>query len=128
MATRLRTKKSFLNGTALHIFILTLRCNQKCIYCQALSQDERTSTKTISKETLDHAIDLMLQSPNPCITMEFQGGDSSLVPELVEYAVEVAEKRNAKIGKEIKYVLCTNLIKLNPSLLNICKRYHIFIF
>ncbi|MBR3010865.1 MAG: His-Xaa-Ser system radical SAM maturase HxsB [Prevotella sp.] len=127
LATRLRTKKSFLNGTALHIFILTLRCNQKCIYCQALSQDERTSTKTISKETLDHAIDLMLQSPNPCITMEFQGGDSSLVPELVEYAVEVAEKSNAKIGKEIKYVLCTNLIKLNPSLLNICKRYHIFI-
>ena len=39
LATRLRTKKSFLNGTALHIFILTLRCNQKCIYCQALSQD-----------------------------------------------------------------------------------------
>ena len=48
LATRLRTKKSFLNGTALHIFILTLRCNQKCIYCQASSQDEDISTKSIS--------------------------------------------------------------------------------
>ena len=127
LATRLRTKKSFLNGTALHIFILTLRCNQKCIYCQALSQDESTSTKSISKESLSYAIDLMLQSPNPCITMEFQGGESSLVPELVEYAIAETEERNANIGKDIKYVLCTNLIKLNPRLLDICKRYHIFI-
>ena len=32
-AVRLRTKKSFLDGfTALHIFVLTLRCNQNCVY------------------------------------------------------------------------------------------------
>ena len=127
LATRLRTKKSFLNGTALHIFILTLRCNQKCIYCQATSQDESIHTKSISKETLEHAIDLMLQSPNPCITMEFQGGESSLEPDLVEYAILQTEKRNATIGKDIKYVLCTNLIKLNPKLLDLCKRYHVFV-
>lgn len=127
LATRLRTKKSFLKGTALHIFILTLRCNQKCVYCQASSQDEGTSTKSISKESLSHAIDLMLQSPNPCITMEFQGGESSLVPELVEYAIIETEKRNATIGKNVKYVLCTNLIRLNPELLDLCKRYHIFV-
>lgn len=127
LATRLRTKKSFLNGTALHIFILTLRCNQKCIYCQALSQEESTSTKSISKETLDHAIRLMLQSPNHCITMEFQGGDSSLVPELVEYAITKTEELNSTIGKEVKYVLCTNLIRLNSELLDLCKLYHVFI-
>ena len=127
LATRLRTKKSFLNGTALHIFILTLRCNQKCIYCQASIQDEGTSTKSISKESLSHAIDLMLQSPNPCVTMEFQGGESSLVPELVEYAIAETEKRNATIGKDVKYVLCTNLIRLNPELLDLCKQYHIFV-
>jgi len=35
-AVRLRTKKAFLdNFTALHIFVLTLRCNQNCVYCQA---------------------------------------------------------------------------------------------
>ena len=35
-AVRLRTKKAFLDHfTALHIFVLTLRCNQNCVYCQA---------------------------------------------------------------------------------------------
>ena len=40
MATRLATRKSFLDDfTALHIFVVTLRCNQNCIYCQASSRD-----------------------------------------------------------------------------------------
>ena len=40
MATRLRTKKAFLDSfTSLHIFVLTLRCNQNCIYCQASSKE-----------------------------------------------------------------------------------------
>ena len=59
--------------------------------------------------------------------MEFQGGESSLEPDLVEYAILQTEERNATIGKEIKYVLCTNLIRLNPKLLDLCKRYHVFV-
>ena len=40
IATRLRTKKAFLDSfTSLHIFVLTLRCNQNCIYCQASSKE-----------------------------------------------------------------------------------------
>ena len=43
-ATRLRTKKAFLDQfTELHIFVLTLRCNQNCMYCQASSQKECAS-------------------------------------------------------------------------------------
>ena len=35
-AERLAEKKRFMDdGTALHIFVLTLRCNQNCVYCQA---------------------------------------------------------------------------------------------
>ena len=40
MAVRLATRKAFLDHfTALHIFVLTLRCNQNCIYCQASSPE-----------------------------------------------------------------------------------------
>ena len=127
LATRLRTKKSFLNGTALHIFILTLRCNQKCIYCQALSQDESTSTKSISKDTLDHAINLMLQSPNPCITMEFQGGEPSLEPKLIKYGIELAEEINKQECRKMTYVLCTNCRSLSEELLELCKQYNVYI-
>jgi hypothetical protein len=35
LATKYRTKKSFLAGfTALHIFVVTLRCDHSCLYCQ----------------------------------------------------------------------------------------------
>ena len=39
LSVRLSTRKSFLdNYTALHIFVVTLRCNQNCVYCQASSK------------------------------------------------------------------------------------------
>lgn len=128
IAIRLRTKKAFLDHfTSLHIFVLTLRCNQKCIYCQASSQDHNCSTKDMNITDLENGISLMLQSPNPCITMELQGGESSLVPDLVEYAILETEKRNKLIGKTIKFVICTNIIKFNDRLLDFCKDHNVFI-
>lgn len=128
IATRLRTKKAFLDHfTSLHIFVLTLRCNQKCIYCQASSQDRTCSAKDMSIEDIDAAITLMLQSPNPSITMELQGGESSLVPDLVEHAILETEKRNQTIGKDIKYVLCTNIIKFDDRLIDFCELHNVFI-
>ena len=128
IATRIRTKKSFLEGfTSLHIFVLTLRCNQKCIYCQASSQNKDCSNKDMKVEDLNNAINLMLKSPNPRITMEFQGGESSLVPSLVEHAILETERQNLHIGKEIKYVICTNIIKFSEELLNLCERYQVYV-
>lgn len=128
LSTRIRTKKSFLDHfTALHIFVLTLRCNQKCIYCQASSHDRTNVRKDMKIEYLDKAIDLMLKSPNPFITMEFQGGESSLVPELMEYAIIETEKRNKQLKKCIQYVICTNLVKIDDKLLDLCERYKVFI-
>lgn len=128
LATRLRTKKSFLeNFTVLHIFVLTLRCNQKCIYCQAASHNKECYNKDMKVEDLDRAIKLMLQTPSPHITMEFQGGESSLVPQLVEHAILETERQNVFFKKEIKYVLCTNLINVSNELLALCEKYNIFI-
>lgn len=128
LATRIRTKKSFLDGfTALHIFVLTLRCNQKCIYCQASSKDQSEQNKDMKVADLDYAIDLMLKSPNKHLTMEFQGGEPSLVPELIRHAIEVTEHKNLVIGKDIKYVICTNIINISEELLNLCEQYQVFI-
>jgi len=71
-AVRLRTKKAFLDQfTILHIFVLTLRCNQNCIYCQASSKECDSGIFDMKEEDLLHAIDLMFQTPSPSITMEF---------------------------------------------------------
>lgn len=128
LSTRLRTKKSFLdNFTALHIFVLTLRCNQKCVYCQASSQDKLNTQKDMKYEYLDRAIDLMFMSPNPCITMEFQGGEASLVPELIEYAVNKTELLNETFKKDIRFVICSNLINFSDKLIDLCFKHNIFI-
>lgn len=128
LATRLHTKKAFLDEfTTLHIFVLTVRCNEKCIYCQASSTDKMTKHKDMSIENLDAAISLMLQSPSKHLTMEFQGGDSSLVPELIRHAIEKTKELNKHVCKEIKYVLCTNLFSISEKLLDLCAQNDVFI-
>lgn len=128
LATRIRTKKSFLDGfTSLHIFVLTLRCNQKCIYCQAMSKDNKSNHKDMSIFTLSKSIDLMLKSPNQHITMEFQGGESTLAYSLIEYAVRETQRKNSLLGKEIRYVLCSNIAYFDDRLLDLCEKHEIFI-
>ncbi len=127
-ATRLRTKKSFLDAfTSLHIFVLTLRCNQNCIYCQASSKECLKNEYDIKIADLKSAIDLMFQSPSSDFTMEFQGGESSLVPDLLLYAINYSKERNIDQKKRITYVLCTNLIDVNDNILYICKEHNILI-
>lgn len=127
-AERLREKKRFLESwTGLHIFVMTLRCNQNCVYCQASSQNEESAGCTMSKETMAKSVELMFHSPSDSITMEFQGGEPSLVPDLIEYGIQLAEEKNKTAQKEIHYVLCTNSIHLTERMLEICKKYGVVI-
>lgn len=127
-AERLREKKRFIESwTGLHIFVMTLRCNQNCIYCQASSQNEDSVGCTMSKETMAKGVELMFRSPSGSITMEFQGGEPTLVPDVIEYGLQLAEEKNKIANKEIHYVLCTNSIHLTDRMLEICKEYGVVI-
>ena len=127
-AVRLRTKKAFLdNFTALHIFVLTLRCNQNCVYCQASSREENACESDMKETDLLKAVELMFKSPAPHLTMEFQGGEPTLTPHLIRLAVEYAEKINLTEKRKITYVICTNSINLTDELLIFCKQYNILI-
>ena len=59
--------------------------------------------------------------------MEFQGGEPSLVPDLIEYGIRLAEEKNQTAEKEMSYVLCTNSINLTNRMLEICKKYNVII-
>lgn len=127
-ASRLRLKKSFLDDrTALHIFVLTLRCNQNCVYCQASSREEGSIHCSMSNEMMEAAVKLMFRSLSPCLTMEFQGGEPSLEPKLIRYGIEKAEEINQQENRELSYVLCTNCRSLSDELLELCKQYHVLI-
>lgn len=127
-AERLREKKRFLESwTGLHIFVLTLRCNQNSVYCQASSRTQYSHDCSMSRHTMAKAVELMMRSPSPSITMEFQGGEPSLMPNLIEYGIELAEERNRTAHKELHYVLCTNSISVTERLMDICSKYGVVI-
>lgn len=128
LATRYRTKKSFLDYfTALHIFVITLRCEHTCHYCQVSRVTENKSAFDMSREHIDAGIDVMMRSPNPNLTMEFQGGEALLAFDNIVYAVERAKVAAEVHSKSISFVICTNLALINDEILSYCKENRILI-
>lgn len=130
LSAKYHTKKSFLNGfTKLHIFVTTLRCNQSCPYCQVSRKNEGDASERfdMSPEVLRRSIELMLSTPAPHITMEFQGGEPLLNFDLVKDAILLTKELNLGIGKEIDYVLCTNLSTLHDNQLDFIKEHGVLI-
>ncbi|EPC4025506.1 His-Xaa-Ser system radical SAM maturase HxsB [Aeromonas salmonicida] len=128
LASKLKTKKEFiLNFSKLHIFCMTLRCNHSCIYCQVTRKSENADKHTydMSDEVLTKSIDVMLQCPSKAITMEFQGGESLLAIEQVKKAVQITKQKNEAIGKDITYVICTNLAHVTLETLEFFKEHNI---
>lgn len=122
LATKYRTKKSFLNGfTKLHIFVVTLRCEHSCIYCQVSRQSSDRAKFDMTRETADRALDLMFGSPARNLTLEFQGGEPLLNFDLVQYVTERARDRAEVEGRRLDVVITTNLALATNDMLHYCK-------
>jgi His-Xaa-Ser system radical SAM maturase HxsB len=126
LSVRLATRKSFLdNYTALHIFVMTLRCNQNCVYCQASSRVCDKKGFDMSEEDLFKSIDLMYKSPSPHVTMEFQGGEPTLVSDLIMKGILYSEEKKLLTEKKVTYVICTNSVNVPEKLLEFCSNYNV---
>lgn len=125
---RYRTKKSFLDHfTSLHIFVITLRCEHSCHYCQVSRVTQNKEKFDMSFSDIDEGISLMMKSPNDVVTMEFQGGEALLAFDKIVYAVELAKKEAVKFEKTITFVVCTNLAPLNDDMIAFIKANHILV-
>lgn len=110
LATRYRTKKSFLRAfTGLHMLVLTVRCNQKCRYCQVACEGASASRLDMQPVTARRAVDLIFKSPSPYIKIEFQGGEPLLNFATLQVVVEYAKELNERHKKHLEFVVCTNL-------------------
>lgn len=128
LATRYRTKKSFLdNFTSLHIFVISLRCEHTCHYCQVSRVSEDKSAFDMKHSYIDKGIELMMRSPNPQVTMEFQGGEALLAFDSIKYAIATAQQQAVLYNKKVNYVICTNLAPLTDEILLYCKENEILI-
>ncbi len=127
-ATRYRTKKSFLDHfTSLHMFVISLRCDHTCHYCQVSRVTQDKGRFDMPLEYINKGIDIMLSSPSPHLTMEFQGGEALLAFDNIVYAIERTKELATKINKTITYVICTNLALVSEEILNYCKENNILI-
>ena len=128
LALRFRTKKAFLSEfTGLHIFVVTLRCNQSCVYCQVNSQNCNQKGLDISNDTLDKSIELMFRSPAKSLTVEFQGGETLLAFDKIKYAVEKIKLLNIEMNRTISFVICTNLQSVSAEILEYVKHNNIIL-
>lgn len=103
-------KNAFLGaGPGLHILVMTLRCNHKCLYCQSSAIGEKGGTGTdMSRAVARKSVDFALQSTNPGITIEFQGGEPLLNWDVLKDAVLYARRRGRELGREVRLALVSN--------------------
>lgn len=127
LTLKTRTKYSRLpDFTALHIFVVTLRCEHSCPYCQVSRQSDDRLAFDMSVETADKALDLVFRSPSPVLKIEFQGGESMLNFDLVRHVVERAEAMNAG-SRRLEFVIATNLAVATDEILEYCRDHQILI-
>jgi len=96
-------------GPSLHIVVVTLRCNYRCVYCQASSEEMTSKGFDMSIETAKKVVDNIFRSPNKFITIEFQGGEPLVNWPTVKFIVEYARKLNKTAKKNLFITLVSNL-------------------
>lgn len=125
IAAKVRTKLHRLPDlTALHLFVVTLRCDHTCQYCQVSRVSEDRRAFDMSEETALAAIDMMFRSPSPHLKVEFQGGEPLLNFPIVQFIVEEVEKR--KGDRNVQYVIASNLSQLTDDILDYCAERKVF--
>lgn len=128
LALKVRTKLSPLaNFTGLHIFVVTLRCEHSCPYCQVSRANDNKTEFDMTRETALKSLDLVFKSPSPALKIEFQGGESLLNLDLIEFIIEEAIRRNEAARRDLAFVYATNLAVLSERALDLARKHNIFI-
>lgn len=123
-AIRVGNQKGYLlAGTQLHIFVLTKRCNQRCLYCQVRAGLGDLSGTDMTPEIAERAVDIALQSPSPNLSFEFQGGEPTLNFATLQHIVEYTERRRG--DKQVDYSIVTNLAAVEDDVLSYFAEHHI---
>jgi uncharacterized protein len=116
LSQKFASKNMFLGqGPSLHIVVVTLRCDHRCIYCQAGSQPLTVKGLDMDIPTAQKVVDVILESPSPTITIEFQGGEPLVNFDAVKFIVEYANKENKRRKKKLIFSLVSNFTFINQA-------------
>jgi His-Xaa-Ser system radical SAM maturase HxsB len=128
LAIKYRSKKAHLAGfTKLHIFVVSLRCEHSCHYCQVSRVSADKALYDMSEQTARRALELVFRSPASEIKIEFQGGEPLLNFERIMQIIENAEQRAVTTGKNIEFVVTTNLALITMKMLEYFREHNVLI-
>jgi uncharacterized protein len=128
LAIKLRTRMRRLpDSTGLHIFVVTLRCEHTCRYCQVSRQPTAKNEFDMTEQTARQALELAFMSPSPHIKIEFQGGEPLLNFSLIRWITIEAKRMNKEHGKDLAFVIATNLALLDDEILDFCAAEDIYL-
>ena len=119
LASKWKKQNSFMfAGTGLHIFVLTLRCNEKCLYCQSGAVGGKTSGMDMTWETAKKCVDIAFQTPRNSFSIEFQGGEPLCNWDVLKKTVEYARKKEKETGKKLNLALVSNFSLMDEKKAN----------
>jgi His-Xaa-Ser system radical SAM maturase HxsB len=126
---RLRTKMAHVfHLTSLHMFVISLRCDHSCPYCQVSRQNiDSNNIFDMTESTANKALDVVFESPSKYIKIEFQGGEPLLNLDLLKYIVLRAHKLNETHKRDLDFIIATNLAMINEEILAFCKQFGVSI-
>jgi uncharacterized protein len=128
LSTKYLTKKEHLAGfVKLHIFVVSLRCEHSCHYCQVSRVSTNRTLYDMTPATARRAVNLVFESPAEELKIEFQGGEPLLNFEIIRQIVEDSEQRALETGKKVEFIITTNLALITDEILDYCARHRIFI-
>lgn len=128
LACKYRTKQSLLSElTSLFMFVVTLRCEHSCPYCQVSRQSQDRTAFDMLQSHAEKAIEFLFASPSRHIKVEFQGGEPLLNFELIRWIVERVEMRNVHAQRDVRFVIATNLALVTDDILAYCSAHAILI-
>lgn len=128
LATKYRSKQALLSRfTGLFMFVVSLRCDHSCPYCQVSRQSADRHAFDMQPDDADRAIEFMFQTPSQVIKVEFQGGEPLLNFDLIRHVVERVSERNQQDARDIQFVIATNLAYLTDEILDYCDEHEILI-
>lgn len=126
LAAKYRTKQSLLpNLTSLFMFVVSLRCEHSCPYCQVSRQSQDRREFDMKVSDADRALEFVFDSPAPAVKIEFQGGEPLLNFGLIKHVVIEAKQRNLASAKDLQFVIATNLALITSEVLEFCAEHAI---
>ena len=127
-SAKYKARKSFIfDGPALHIFVLTLRCENSCEYCQVTRRSPNAVKYDMPLHVAKQSVYRMLESPTKNLTVEFQGGEPLLAFEVLRYVVELSVELNESHKKNLQFVVATSLQNISEQMLEFFHHHNVHI-